>query len=56
MSQAVIIYDDQSPQLAQAYSGNWRYIQGGIAANLTNSTMTFSETPGSTFQFAFDGE
>jgi len=47
--------DDQSPQLANAYSGNWSHIQGGAAANFTNSTLSFTETPGSTFKFSFDG-
>lgn len=65
-AQSYVVYDDQSAQLANAYSDvGWTqpsttqfYSVAGGAGNGTgfiNNTWTTSATTGSTYQFSFEG-
>jgi len=50
----VVIWDDQSPQLANSFSGNWTRTTFGKNIFYDN-TITVTPTPGATFSVSFNG-
>lgn len=51
---SVEYFDDQSPELANSFVGNWTHTTYGEGI-FYNNTITVTETPGSTFTVTFSG-